>query len=101
MTEPIFKDVVCIVLANIPAGQVISYSELAQQAGKPRAARFVARILKQLPADTKLPWHRVVNAQGKISLPLDSPSGITQRERLELEGWTVINGRLIESQSDS
>jgi len=101
MTEPLFKDVVCIILAHIPAGQTISYSELAKQAGRPKAARFVARILKQLPADTKLPWHRVVNAQGRISLPLDSPSGIKQRERLELEGWTVINGRLVAAQSDS
>jgi methylated-DNA-protein-cysteine methyltransferase-like protein len=49
--------------------------------------------LRSLPADTRIPWHRVINAQGRISLPEGSASQLTQRERLEAEGILFrING---------
>ena len=90
-----FRDTIYLILAKSKPGQLFSYGELAAQAGQPRAARYVARILKQLPKDSTLPWHRVVNSRRCISLPLDQPSGQNQQALLEAEGWTIINGKLI------
>ena len=90
-----FQHRVLICLANIPEGSWVSYGELGQQAGFERRARHVAKLLKNLPEDTKLPWHRVVGAGGVIKLPADTPSGRTQRERLASEGWLISpSGRL-------
>ncbi|MCP8897864.1 MGMT family protein [Gilvimarinus xylanilyticus] len=75
-------------LAMIPPGRVITYGHLARLAGKPGAARWVGRELKLLPSNTRLPWHRVINAAGRISLPSDS-SGAEQCERLKAEGVEV------------
>ncbi|MFW9080338.1 MGMT family protein [Pseudomonas sp. P2757] len=81
-------------LAQVPEGKVVSYGQLAELAGLGRAARWVGRTLSQLPGDTKLPWHRVLGAGGKISLPVGSPSGDEQRARLRTEGITVQNNRV-------
>ncbi|MEN5047707.1 MGMT family protein [Pseudomonas koreensis] len=81
-------------LAQVPEGKVVSYGQLAELAGLGRAARWVGRILSQLPGDTKLPWHRVLGAGGRISLPPGSPSGDEQRARLRSEGVTVLNNRV-------
>lgn len=81
-------------LAQVPAGRVVSYGQLATMAGLGRAARWVGRMLGQLPADTRLPWHRVVGAGGRLSLPPDSPSGIEQRARLRGEGVTIDHQRI-------
>jgi len=43
---------------------------------------------------TGLPWYRVINAKGRISLPADSTAGLAQRRRLEDEGVTFIGGRV-------
>ena len=82
------------VLAQVPQGQVVSYGQLAALCGMPRAARWVGRSLSQLPEDTQLPWHRVVGANGLLSLPADSPSGAEQRRRLQQEGITVTATRI-------
>lgn len=74
------------VVAAIPAGQVATYGEVARKAGLARAARRVGFALRGLPADTHIPWHRVVNAKGHISLPPGSESHKIQRVRLEEEG---------------
>ncbi|TGD74093.1 MGMT family protein [Mangrovimicrobium sediminis] len=71
------------VVALIPRGKVATYGDVAAQAGLPGAARRVGRALKGLPTDTRIPWHRVVNAAGRISLPGGAGR---QRERLEAEG---------------
>ena len=81
-------------LAQIPAGKVISYGELAQLAGLGRAARWVGRTLSQLPEGTQLPWHRVVAAQGRLSLSAESPAGQVQRLRLRDEGIITLNNRI-------
>lgn len=83
-----------LVMAQIPPGKVISYGELAALAGLGRAARWVGRTLSQLPDDTRLPWHRVLGAGGRLSLPVGSPSGDEQRARLRDEGLTVRNNRV-------
>lgn len=63
-----FQQRVYQVVAAIPYGQVATYGTIARLAGSPRAARQVGGILCRLPADTRLPWHRVVNRFGTSSL---------------------------------
>jgi methylated-DNA-protein-cysteine methyltransferase related protein len=65
---------------------VATYGGVAEKAGMARAARRVGFALRGLPATTSIPWHRVVNAQGRISLPEGSIHYDTQRGRLEREG---------------
>ncbi|QFU76695.1 MGMT family protein [Halioglobus maricola] len=74
------------VVSLIPEGKVSTYGDIAHKAGLPGAARRVGRALQGLPEDTRIPWHRVINAQGRISLPEGSASQYTQRDRLEAEG---------------
>jgi methylated-DNA-protein-cysteine methyltransferase-like protein len=81
-------------MAVIPPGKVVSYGQLAELAGLGRAARWVGRTLSRLPEGTTLPWHRVIGADGRISLPSDSPSGIEQRQRLLAEGIVFRNDRV-------
>jgi methylated-DNA-protein-cysteine methyltransferase related protein len=81
------------VVRKIPKGRVATYGDVARIAGLARQARLVGYALHALPAGTALPWHRVINAQGKLSLARDgSSSGITQRLRLEREGVRVDAG---------
>jgi len=73
---------------RIPRGRVSSYGEVARDAGLAGQARLVGWALHASPADV-LPWHRVVNARGALSLARLDPSGaLTQRMRLEREGVT-------------
>lgn len=81
------------VVFHIPPGRVATYGQVAQLAGLGQAARLVGSTLKNLPDDSRLPWHRVVNAAGRISLPADV-GGLAQRQRLEQEGIAVINGKI-------
>jgi len=83
-----------LTLAQVPQGCVVSYGELARLAGLGRAARWVGRTLSQLPEDTRLPWHRVLGAGGRISLPVGSASGDEQRARLRSEGVSILNNRV-------
>lgn len=85
---------VYLVMAQIPEGKVVSYGELAAMAGLGRAARWVGRLMSQLPDDTRLPWHRVIAAGGRLSLPPGSAAGHEQRQRLRGEGLTIINDRV-------
>jgi len=57
------------VIAGIPIGKVASYGQVAALAGYPQNSRLVGRLLKVMPNDSVIPWHRVVNSQGKISFP--------------------------------
>ena len=70
------------VVMLIPAGTVATYGDVAQQAGLPGAARRVGRALRGLPEDTRIPWHRVLNAQGRLVVP--GGSDALQRQRLRL-----------------
>ena len=83
-----------LTLSQVPEGCVVSYGELAHLAGLGRAARWVGRTLSQLPQDTRLPWHRVLAAGGRIRLPVGSASGDEQRARLRSEGVTILNNRV-------
>lgn len=82
------------VLAQVPAGCVVGYGQLAAYAGLGRAARWVGRTLSQLPEGSTLPWHRVICAGGLLSLPAGSGSGAEQRRRLREEGVLIHNERV-------
>ncbi|EKY3193431.1 MGMT family protein [Cronobacter turicensis] len=75
------------IVAAIPEGCVTTYGEVARLAGSPRAARQVGGVLKRLPEGSKLPWHRVVNRRGEISLT--GPDLQRQRQALLAEGVQV------------
>ncbi len=75
---------VIALIRNIPPGQVSTYGRIAALAGSPRSARQVARLLHSVSEKRNLPWHRVINAAGGISL--SGPEGKLQRQLLEAEG---------------
>jgi methylated-DNA-protein-cysteine methyltransferase-like protein len=82
------------VVRRIPRGRVATYGQVARLAGLTNAARQVGYALHALRAPTTLPWHRVINSMGRISL---SPvaGGLDQRLRLLAEGVAVgSNGRI-------
>lgn len=82
------------VVADIPAGHVLTYGEVARLSGMPRYARRVSQALRWAPRNMNLPWHRVINAQGKISFPPDSSGWQRQKDLLEAEGVVFLNGRV-------
>lgn len=86
-----FHRAVYRLVEQIPRGRVATYGQLAVLLGYPRAARAVGYAMKHCPSG--LPWHRVVNAQGGISLRGNVASMVTQRVLLEQEGVTVRGGR--------
>lgn len=82
------------VLAAVPPGTVVTYGQVARLAGLPNGARQVGRILGNLPGDTQLPWHRVINAAGRISLEPHSQGYENQKARLQEEGIVFNNNRV-------
>ena len=80
---------------RIPRGRVSTYGAIARVAGLGGAghARQVGYALSALPTGTSVPWHRVINAQGRLSLERSaSGAGITQRLRLVREVVVVNAG---------
>jgi len=78
-------------LRAIPRGTVTSYGRVAAMAGNPRGARQVSRILHSMSQKHGLPWHRVVSAKGRISLPMGDGFEL-QKALLEDEG-VMVSGR--------
>ena len=76
---------------RIPRGRVATYGQVAALAGIPRGARQVGYALHALPGNTSVPWHRVVNVRGTISLRSNG-APITQLLRLEREGVRFDSG---------
>lgn len=81
------------VVSLIPPSCVASYGQVADLAGLPRGARMVSKALKA-NRDNSVPWHRVVNSQGKISIPAGEPShrlqlSLLREEGIELKGSKV------------
>ena len=79
------------VILRVPRGRVTTYGTVARLAGLPGQPRLVGYALHSLgSAGAMIPWHRVINAQGKLSLEeAGASSGLTQRMRLQQEGVTV------------
>ncbi len=94
-TTSIYQEIYNVV-ALIPRGKVATYGQVAALAGFPRHARLVGYALnRQLAPDSELPWHRVINAQGRLSLhKLDISAENLQRFKLEQEGVVFINNRI-------
>jgi len=76
----------------IPAGRVATYGQVAEEAGLAGRARLVGRLLRELPPGSELPWHRVLAAPGRCSLPAGSESARRRRRLLRAEG-VEIDGR--------
>jgi methylated-DNA-protein-cysteine methyltransferase-like protein len=72
------------VVSRIPIGRVATYGQIARLAGLRGQARLVGYAMHALPVGTRVPWQRVVNARGEISLA--GSSAARQRELLEREG---------------
>lgn len=71
---------------RIPEGRVATYGQVAALAGYPGHARQVGYALHDLPADTDVPWQRVINARGEVSLRAAPGREGYQRHLLEEEG---------------
>ncbi len=73
------------VIRLVPAGRVATYGQIAAIVGE-CSARTVGYALAALRSDSDVPWHRVVNYQGRISLRAAGMESQEQRARLEAEG---------------
>jgi methylated-DNA-protein-cysteine methyltransferase-like protein len=71
---------------QVPTGRVTTYGQVAALLGDPRAAHAVGFALRALPRGSRVPWHRVVNSQGRISLRHPLGGEGHQRRLLEAEG---------------
>jgi methylated-DNA-protein-cysteine methyltransferase-like protein len=80
-----FSERVRKLIKMIPRGKVAAYGQIAAFAGDPRGARQVVRILHACSDKDKLPWHRVINRKGQISLPHNGGYEI-QKALLQKEG---------------
>jgi methylated-DNA-protein-cysteine methyltransferase-like protein len=91
-----FSSKIIEIIQSIPAGKVASYGQIAAMAGNHRAARHVSRILHSCTKKYQLPWHRVINSQGKISL--NNHAFEIQYELLKSEGIDFGLNRKIDLQ---
>jgi methylated-DNA-protein-cysteine methyltransferase related protein len=70
----------------------VTYGQVAALVGRPRAARAVGRAMRACPPG--VPWHRVLNARGGISLRASVSGMVTQRILLEGEGVAIRRGQV-------
>jgi methylated-DNA-protein-cysteine methyltransferase-like protein len=85
---------VLLAIAQIPAGKVATYGQIARLAGMPGAARYVGYCLRNLPQGSRLPWHRVIGAGGRIAFPHGSDAFALQQKKLRKEGVECSDGRI-------
>ncbi|MBM44827.1 MAG: DNA methyltransferase [Acidimicrobiaceae bacterium] len=85
--QPAFRDAVHEVLESIGPGEVLSYGEVAEEAGFPRSARAVGRFLRD---NSGYPWWRIVTANGRLVPGSES----RQAALLESEGIKITNGHV-------
>jgi len=88
-----FTDRVVEIIGSIPAGRVLTYGSVAALAGNPRAARQVVRVLHACSRREGLPWHRVVNREGRIALK-QFQGYEEQLALLEAEGVKFVDGAI-------
>jgi methylated-DNA-protein-cysteine methyltransferase related protein len=81
------------VVRRVPRGKVATYGQIAMLAGLEGQARQVGYAMAALPTSTALPWHRVINAQGRVSARSGGSGGdIRQHQLLEREGVIFDGG---------
>lgn len=83
-----FTEEVIKIIQSIPEGKVMTYGQIAQTAGSPKAARQVVRILHTMSRKHRLPWFRVVNAKGQIAIR-NEEGYLEQKLNLRSEGVDV------------
>ena len=81
---PVYERIYAVT-RQIPPGQVATYGQIAAIVGE-CTARMVGYAMAALPFGTDVPWQRVINSQGKISLRAGGNGGALQRQLLEAEG---------------
>lgn len=82
------------IIKKIPYGTVMTYGQIAKHAGKNRNARQVAYILHAMSAKHELPWHRVINSKGKISLTgdmYDLQKALLENEGIDFDKYDVVD----------
>jgi methylated-DNA-protein-cysteine methyltransferase-like protein len=84
-----FKEQVILIVKQIPYGKVASYGQIALYAQSPRAARQVGWILNKYSGAEEIPWWRVVNNSGRISIKGSHFTQMDQKLRLENEGVII------------
>ncbi len=87
-------EIIYKMVLQIPRGKVATYGEVARLCGFPAHARLVGYALHNLKPDSGVPWHRVINSKGMISLPRDSYAYQRQKKLLEKEGITFKKGQV-------
>lgn len=88
------NEIIWQTVAAIPKGSVVTYGDIAKLAGYPNHARYIGTTLKDLPSESRLPWHRIVNAKGELSFAKESEHYQKQRALLESEGITFKSLKL-------
>lgn len=91
-----FTSKVLAVLKRIPRGKVATYSQIAKLAGNPQAVRGVVWILHSSSNKQDLPWHRVINAKGRISFSEMSEAQLRQQRLLRKEGVVLSEAGVID-----
>jgi len=86
-----FKQKVLAVVSKIPYGFVASYGQVALYCGAPRAAREVGWTLNRMEGTDEVPWWRVVNNTGRISIKGSQYSADMQRKLLQAEGVVIAD----------
>ena len=94
--EDNFKNRVLTFVASVPKGRVVSYGQVAAFCGSPRASRQVGAILGALGLETKIPWWRVVNRDGIITIKNHEVSKELQKFLLEKDGLAVDDQNMVE-----
>ncbi|GAA4819451.1 6-O-methylguanine DNA methyltransferase [Marinicella pacifica] len=89
-----FSQRILSIIAAVPVGQVATYGQIAVMAGEPRAARQVSRLLHSCSDKYNLPWHRIINAQGRIVL--NGLSARKQTQKLRAEGIEISDRHRID-----
>ena len=89
-----FFEKVYVIVRQIPKGRVASYGQIASLISTPRAARMVGTALRSLSDTADIPWHRVINSKGIITIDNINYPREEQANRLMAEGVvvTVVNG---------
>lgn len=83
------------IVSKIPRGRVLTYSEVARRAGKPRAARAVGTLMNRNPfSKDKVPCHRVVRADGTVGGYASGPN--KKISLLRLEGIYIKGNKIVD-----
>ncbi len=81
-------------VCKIPKGKVATYGAIAKLSGLPGQARLVGYAMHNVPLGAESPWHRVINSQGKISLPKAGGHYDRQRKLIEKERVVFTRDRV-------